>query len=60
MAPLLEMLGDLYAARGDKTKAAEYYRTYLQVLKNAEPPVAAQVASVRDRLAKLTGEPGAR
>jgi hypothetical protein len=45
---------------GDKAKAADYYRTYLQVLKNAEPPVSSEVASVRDRLLKLTGEPGGR
>ena len=58
--PLLEMLGDLHAAKGDKTKAAGYYRTYLQVLEDQDAPVSAQVSSVRDRLAKLTGEPGGR
>ena len=57
---LLEMLGDLYAARGDKAKAADYYRTYLNVLKDAQAPITTQVASVRDRLNKLTGEPGGR
>ncbi|MBY0489323.1 MAG: protein kinase [Gemmatimonadaceae bacterium] len=57
---LLETLGDLYAARGNRVKAASYYRTYLDLLKDAQPPVTAQVGSVRDRLAKVTGEPGAR
>lgn len=57
---LVEMLGDLHAAKGNKTKAADYYRTYLQVLKDADPPVTAQVASVRERLMKVSGEPGAR
>ncbi|WP_411278677.1 protein kinase domain-containing protein [Gemmatimonas sp.] len=56
-APLLESLGDLHAERGNRAKAAEYYRAYLQLMKDAEAPVTTQVAGVRERLAKVTGEP---
>jgi len=55
----LSMLGDLYQARGDRAKAAEYYRRYVDLLEGADPPVAAQVAAVREKLRRLSGESGA-
>jgi serine/threonine-protein kinase len=45
-------LGDLYDARGDRAKAEEYYRRYVDLLKNADAPLAAQVAVVRAKLAR--------
>ncbi len=45
-------LGDLYEARGDHAKAAEYYRRYVERLKDADPPIAAQAAAVRAKLAR--------
>jgi len=53
----LERLGDLHAARGDRAKAAEYYRTYVDLLRDADPPMAAQVRLVREKLNRVTGEP---
>jgi tetratricopeptide (TPR) repeat protein len=56
----LVMLGDLYEAKGDRAKAAEYYRRYIDVFKDPDPPIAKQVAAVREKLARVTGEPGRR
>jgi tetratricopeptide (TPR) repeat protein len=53
----LVMLGDLYEARGDRQKAAEYYRRYIDVFKDPDPPIAKQVAAVREKLVRVTGEP---
>jgi tetratricopeptide (TPR) repeat protein len=44
-------LGDLYETRGNRAKSAEYYQRYVDLLKNADPPIAAQVAAVRAKLA---------
>jgi tetratricopeptide (TPR) repeat protein len=54
----LLILGDLYEARGDRAKAAEYYRRHLDVFKDPDSSIAAQVAAVREKLARVTGEPG--
>jgi tetratricopeptide (TPR) repeat protein len=53
----LVMLGDLYDARGDRAKAAEYYRRYIDVFKDPDPEIAKQVATVREKLGRVTGEP---
>jgi tetratricopeptide (TPR) repeat protein len=53
----LQQLGELYEARNDRAKAADYYTRYLELLKDAEPPMAAQVAAVRTRYERLTSEP---
>jgi serine/threonine-protein kinase len=57
-AQALLMLGELYEARGDRAKAAEYYRRHIDVFKNPDPQIAKQVAAVREKLARVTGEPG--
>jgi serine/threonine-protein kinase len=57
-AQALLLLGELYEARGERTKAAEYYRRHIEVFKDPDPPIAKQVASVREKLARVTGEPG--
>jgi serine/threonine-protein kinase len=56
----LSTLGELYEARGDRTKAAEYYSRYVDVFKDADPPIASRVAEIRERLARLSGETGDR
>jgi serine/threonine-protein kinase len=58
-AQALSMLGDLHDALGHRAKAAEYYRRYVSMLEGADPPLAAQVAAVRDKLARVAGDPGA-
>ena len=50
-------LGDLYEAKGDRAKAAEYYRRHIDVFKDPDPEIARQVATVREKLARVTGEP---
>ncbi len=55
----LAMLGDLYEARGNRAKAIEYYQRYVELLEHADPPLAAQVALMRDKVVRLTGESGA-
>ncbi|HSQ28850.1 MAG TPA: tetratricopeptide repeat protein [Gemmatimonadaceae bacterium] len=52
--------GELYEARGDRAKAAEYYRRYIDVFKDPDPPIAAHVAQIWERLARVTGESGDR
>lgn len=59
-AQALLMLGDLYEARGDRAKAAEYYQRHIDVFRDPDPPIAVQVAAVRQKLARVTDEPGAR
>ena len=59
-AQALSSLGELYEARGDRAKAAQYYRTYVELLKNADAPIATQVAAVRQKLFRVTGEPVAK
>jgi len=53
---VLQQLGDSYDARGDRVKAASYYQMYVELLKDADPPVAAQAKAVREKLAHVTGE----
>jgi tetratricopeptide (TPR) repeat protein len=53
----LQQLGELYEARSDQAKAIEYYARYLNLLKDAEPPMAAQVSAVRAKYERLTSEP---
>ena len=54
----LSTLGDLYEARGNRSKAIEYYQRYVELLEHADPPIAAQVAAVREKIARLSGESG--
>lgn len=49
-----ERLGQLYEAEGDVPKAAEHYRAFIKLWKNADPELRPRVAEVRRRLAKLT------
>jgi tetratricopeptide (TPR) repeat protein len=57
-AQALLHLGELYEARGDRAKAAEYYRRHIGVFKEPDPEMARQVMAVREKLARVTGEPG--
>ena len=57
-AQALQQLGDAYSAKGDRAKAAGYYTKYVELLRDADPPIAAQVAEVKAKLVKLRSEPG--
>ena len=55
----LQMLGELYEARGDRDKAAGYYRQYVELLDGADASLQPQVAAVKAQLRRVTSEPGA-
>ena len=55
-AQALVMLGDLYEAKGDRAKAAEYYRQHIAIFKDPDPSIARQVDAVRAKLTRVTGE----
>jgi tetratricopeptide (TPR) repeat protein len=58
LAPSLKRLGELYEARGDRSKAAEYYGRFADLWKEADPEFQPVVKEIRGRLAALTREPG--
>jgi len=56
-----ERLGQLYESMGKTDKAAENYRAFIQLWKNADPELQPRVADARRRLARLTpAEKGSR
>jgi tetratricopeptide (TPR) repeat protein len=50
-------LGELYEARGERDKAAEYYGRFIELWRGADPALQPRVAEARRRLASLTAEP---
>jgi eukaryotic-like serine/threonine-protein kinase len=54
----LKRAGELYEAKGDRTKAAERYRRFVDLWKDADPELQPGVREVRARLARLATEPG--
>ena len=56
----LRMLGELYEARGDRAKAAEYYGKYVELLSGADAALQPQVAAVKEQLRRVTSEPAPR
>jgi len=53
-APAHERLGQLYEAKGEIAKAAEQYRAFIDLWKDADPELQPRVAEARRRLARLT------
>jgi tetratricopeptide (TPR) repeat protein len=49
-----ERLGQLYQSMGNTEKAAEEYRAFIELWKNADPELQPRVADARQRLARLT------
>jgi tetratricopeptide (TPR) repeat protein len=56
LAPSLRRLGELYEARGDRAKAAEYYGRFVNLWRDADPALQPAVREVRARIARLTSE----
>jgi Tfp pilus assembly protein PilF len=56
LAPSYKRLGELYEERGDKTRAATYYSRFVDLWKDADPPLQPAVREVKGRLAGLAGE----
>jgi len=59
LAPSLKRLGELYEAKGDRKKAAQYYGKFVELWKDADPELQPGVKEIRGRLARLAQEPGA-
>jgi eukaryotic-like serine/threonine-protein kinase len=56
LAPSYKRLGELYEAKGNRRKAADYYGQFVELWKKADPPLQPAVKEVRERLAKLATE----
>ena len=50
-------LGELYEEKGDRAKAAEWYQKFVDLWRNADPELQPVVADVKQRLARVSGEP---
>jgi eukaryotic-like serine/threonine-protein kinase len=55
-APSLKRLGELYDARGDRTRAVEYYGRFVDLWKEADPVLQPAVREAKARLSALTSE----
>jgi tetratricopeptide (TPR) repeat protein/tRNA A-37 threonylcarbamoyl transferase component Bud32/TolB-like protein len=53
-------LGELYEQKGNVQKAAENYRAFIEIWKNADAPLQPQVAEVRRKLSRLADVEGKR
>jgi DNA-binding SARP family transcriptional activator/tetratricopeptide (TPR) repeat protein/TolB-like protein len=55
-ATAVERLGRLHEARGDHTRAAEYYRSFIDLWQDADPELQPRVREARRRLATMEGD----
>lgn len=53
LAAILRRLGELYEAKGNRTKAIEYYERFVGLWRNADPELKPRVAEVRQRIESL-------
>lgn len=53
LPPVLIRLGELYAERGDRERALEYYSRFVDLWNDADEELQPQVAEVRERMARL-------
>ena len=58
LAPALKRSGELYEAKGDRAKATDRYRRFVDLWKDADSELQPGVREVRARLARLSTEPG--
>jgi tetratricopeptide (TPR) repeat protein len=56
LAPTFKQLGELYEAKGDRTRARDYYGRFVDLWKGADPELQPVVRDVQQRLARLTAE----
>jgi tetratricopeptide (TPR) repeat protein len=54
---VLKRLGELYQERGDREKAIRYYNEFVELWQDADEQLQPQVREIRQRLARLVGEP---
>jgi eukaryotic-like serine/threonine-protein kinase len=53
LASSLVRLGELYEARGERTRAIEYYSRFVELWKNADPELQPRVRAVKSKLEAL-------
>jgi tetratricopeptide (TPR) repeat protein len=58
LAPSYKRLGELYEAKGDRKRAADYYGRFVDLYQHADPELQPAVREVRERLGRLAQEPG--
>ncbi|HET8625673.1 MAG TPA: tetratricopeptide repeat protein, partial [Gemmatimonadales bacterium] len=58
LAPSYKRLGELYEAKGDRKRAADYYGKLVDLWKDADAELQPAVTEIRQRLARLAQEPG--
>ncbi len=58
LAPSYKRLGELYEAKGNRKKAADYYGRFVDLYQHADPELQPAVREVRERLGRLAQEPG--
>jgi eukaryotic-like serine/threonine-protein kinase len=51
-----ERLGNLYETRGDRVKAVQHYKRFVELWQDCDPELRPVVAEARRRLVRLTGE----
>jgi len=57
LGPTYRRLGELYEEKGNQAKAARYYQKFIDLWRDADPDLQPQVAEVKQKLAKVVGEP---
>jgi tetratricopeptide (TPR) repeat protein len=55
-----QKLGELYEKKGDRVKAAEYYRKLIEQWKNADPELQVIVNDLKSRVRRLSDNEGTR
>ena len=58
LGPSLDRLGELYETHGNAGKAAEYYRRFIELWKNADVGLQPQVQKARERVKELQRRTG--
>ncbi len=56
LGPTYRRLGEMYEARGDRSKALKYYGDFVDLWRDADEVLQPQVKDVRERMAGLAGE----
>ncbi len=57
-ADAYQRLGELYEAKGNRTKAIDYYGRFTELWKDADAKLQPRVRDVRDRIARLQAQAG--
>jgi tetratricopeptide (TPR) repeat protein len=58
LGPALERLGQLYDEAGDRKKAAEYYATFVELWRDADPELQPRVEAAQRRIDEIFAETG--